>query len=562
MPFDPESPQSMERLVKCVEYARTKMKPMVDNRKLILDELAGPMHTTKNVARNKRMPINSYDEMFGTLTRTLVDQNPTCRVVNLKQQRTAAMIREELQRRIVETNLYLTLQDCVQDALIRIGVVKVGIASTDKVEIEGYWHDVGKPYADFVGLDSFVIDLRGDREDEIDFVGNSYSRRLDYLRDNPNYNQDVVEKLGSNKTTAREGKRNYSETLYDWVDLLDVYLPQSQLIVTISDEAQAVPEPLRIVPYNGPEGGPYLYLRFSRLLGSIIPTGPAPQLFDLHDFNNRAYRRVFRQADRQAEYWTYTGDAEADAEAHKAAYDGQFIRVDNPQGVTRNVKGGVSPHTLGTARHGRDLFNERAGNLRAQSGTGISAGTLGQEQQLAQGVGRMIGHMRNEVHAFTAKILENWAQYIWNDPLTQAPQSRMVGGRRVEALWTPEEREGDVLQFEFDIVPGSLTSRSNEEQAASLLASTRAIMETMQFPATKPVVFDHAYFAETLGEYLNQPELGKLVSFAPDAESVYPGTKAAVNKPPTARPVLAGGDNSDAEVERLMQADVQTADTA
>lgn len=560
MPFDPENPQSIERLMKCVEYARTKMKPLVDNRKLILDELAGPLHTTKNVARNKRMPINSLDEMFGTLTRTLVDQNPSCRVVNHKRRRTAAMLREELQRRIVETNLYVTLQECVQDALIRMGVVKVGIAPAEQVEIEGHWHDVGKPYADFVGLDSFVIDLRGSREDQIDFAGDSYSRRLDYLRDNPNYDQNVVDKLGPNKTTAREGKRNYSETLYDWVDLLDLYLPQANAIVTVPDEAQAVPEPLRIIPYNGAEGGPYLYLRFSRLLGSIIPTGPAPMLFDLHDFNNRAYRRVFRQADRQAEYWTYTGDAEADAEAHKAAYDGQFIKVDNPQGVTRNVKGGVSPHTLGTARHGRDLFNERAGNLRAQSGTGVSAGTLGQEERLAQGVGQMIGHMRNQVYAFTGKILENWAQYIWNDPLTQREVTRQVGGRPVDGLWTPEEREGDVIQFEFDIVPGSMTRRGHEEQAASLLASARAIMETMQFPATKRVVFDHAYFAEMLGEYLNQPELGKLVSFAPNAESVYPGTKASVGQPPTARPVPAGGEsNQDAAVEKLMQADVPTA---
>lgn len=524
MPFDPQNRKDLEKLQRAVSYSRKKMEPFVKNRQMILDELAGPVHVKRTMSPSKRMPRNKMDQMVTTLVNALVDEYPVTRVTNVGNPRLAQSYKAMLDRAARESRLVDTLQDAVQDAVLRMGVVKVGTWSPNPADKEDDLHDPGMPYADAVGLDSFVIDMRPESLHLIDFAGNTYARRLEYLKNSPYYDQDVVRKLTPNMTPGIK-KDIYQSPLHDWVDLIDIWLPLQRVIITMADDPNGPIELLRPpVPYDGPEQGPYHFLSFKRVRGQVMPASLADILFDSHDFVTRGYRRIYRQADRQAEFYTYTGEAEEDAERFKRAYDGEFVRVDTPNGVQRQIKGGVNPQTIAVAIHADQTFDNDAGNLKMLQGVSTGASTLGEARILAQNLSASVKMMRNRVYDFTAGILRHWAWYIWTDPMRQEKVTRTTtNGFVVQDQWSPEIVEGDFLDNEIDIEPGSLQSRSNEQQLLALVESARLIREMMQLPASRPMTFDHAYFTELLATLGNQPELTGLIKFAADIKDVVPG---------------------------------------
>ena len=167
--------------------------------------------------------------------------------------------------------------------------------------------------------------------------------------------------------------------------------------------------------------------------------------------------------------------------------------------------------------------------------------------------------MRNEVHTFAKTILRYWGWYRWTDPIRQTTVRRQTPHGPVESTWSPAYREGDFIQHEIDIEHGSMEYRGNEQLAGSLVESVNAIMATMTLPSSRPVVFNHPRFAEMLGDLRNQPQLAELVGFAPDKANISPGVK--VNAP-LAQEDESGGvatSGEDDMVQRLMQADVQSA---
>jgi hypothetical protein len=281
--------------------------------------------------------------------------------------------------------------------------------------------------------------------------------------------------------------------------------------------------------YQGPPWGPYLRMDLGKIRSCMIPVSRASMLYDLHEFVARTYRHVFVQADREVEGYAYSGESEKDAEKHRRLQQDEYVKFENPNSITKIKKGGVNPSTLATAIHASDKFSERAGNLKLVGGLGPSAPTARQEAGLGVGVQQMIDFARMRMHDLTRKIYATAAWYMRIDTLhEEMVEWTTPNGNTVTSAWTPDMASGlDPNDPDMDIIPGSLVSRSAEQQLAFLNQSVQRIAAMMVLPGSEQEVFHHRRYKELEAELGNAPEINELFGEAPNAESVVPGTEAA-----------------------------------
>jgi len=517
--FNPYDPQSITRLRSSIESSEQALDKYRKNRKVLLDALYDPCHQEDCVDTDKRMPINELDSMFNILTRGVVDQNPTLRIVKTKRPRMAGMMKSRLERWSESVHLAQTLQGVFQECLLRWGIVYMGYEVGDNGVT---------PYADVLDFDDYFIDMAGSDENDIDFEGHRSCRRLHELIDNPAYpDQEAIKKLKS--YTTRRGQGNQQRTLYDRVDLIHTWLPREGVIVTLADKNYGVDEPLRVMAFKGPPWGPYLRMDLGKSRSCMVPVSRASMMYDNHEFVARTYRHVFVQADREIEAYAYSGEMEKDAEKHRRLQQDEYVKMENPNGVVKIKKGGVNPSTLATAIHASALFSERAGNLKLIGGLGPSAPTARQEAGLGVGVQQMIDFAKMRMHALTRKIYATAAWYMRIDDLhEEVVDWTTPNGNTVTSAWTPDLASGlDPGDPDMDIIPGSLVSRSAEQQLGFLNQAIQSIAAMMALPGAKQQVFNLGEYKELLADLGNAPEINDLFGEAADAESVVPGVEQA-----------------------------------
>ena len=118
-----------------------------------------------------------------------------------------------------------------------------------------------------------------------------------------------------------------------------------------------------------------------------------------------------------------------------------------------------------------DLFDRQAGNLSAMAGLGAQAGTVGQEELIHAAVSRKEAKMQQRVHSYTASVMGKIGHMMWADEfleLSGETEAIAGSGIMVESSWTPEHREGDFWQYNFDIIPGSTNYESTEAKVGKI----------------------------------------------------------------------------------------------
>lgn len=550
MGFDPTNTEELSNLRKCIADSRRQLKKYFANRTVLIDALHDPCHQAKEIASSERKPHNPLDRMVRITTRAVVSQNPTLRIANMSKPREQGMLRTQLHRWAKKVNLADSLQQFFQEALLRWAWMYTYYdvpASGNGME----------PYVTVLDWDDTFIDLRGNVENEIDFEGHCYAKRLDEIQSNPSYDQNVVDEITEH---ARELYRHKTPTLYKWVDLRCVYLPveRAEVVMVGHDDSSTGPilKPLRVRAYDGPEWGPYIKMRLGEVRGTMIPPSRMSMLYDNHDLIVTLYNLLYTQADDYLEFYGYSGDAERDAEKHKTAFHGEYIKFDNPNGVVKYTKGGVSQPVLGVAMHADSLFDANAGNLKLLGGLGPSADTASQEAGLGAGVQAMVEDARQRMDKATKRIYEFAAHYIKRDPLRNEPVDwESPNGQTYQDEWTPEVGaalgDGDP---DMEIIPGSMVSRSAEQQFQSLVESMQIIGSTLALPGEEPPVFKHRRFRELAAEYRNQPEIAEMYGEAPNQAAVVPGVESAqqfaANR--TGRPRNGPSPQPDKMVEKMV----------
>ncbi len=518
----------MSRLQNAIEYSRRKLQPYREKRLHAIRQFVGT-HYTDNGATS-RVPLNLLEMAISIYRRAIAARRPQVLVTSktLEKEIVAKQFEYALNMLIKDIDLETTIQKWVTDAMFGMGVVKVGLTSSG-MDMSGFEHDPGQPFVDNVDFDDFVFDMTAKRWDQIQFSGNRYccpheaivqskmfgKKTKDiipniYQKTNE-FGEERIQQIGSGE--GYFGDEYYSPI----VELWDIWLPIENVVVTVqADDRGGISqsEPLRVVEWEGPEEGPFHTLGFGQVPGNLMPLAPASLLMDLHEMANKVFRKVARQADRQKTITVVQSGHESDGERIVETNDGDTIRSDRPE-ATREVRyGGVDQPTLAYLIQLKDMFVYMGGNLDALGGLGKMSDTAQQEQLISQSASARIADMQESASKAVKQVVNAIGKYLWYDPVAKPTVKTKIPETNFEVSleFTPDIREGEVVEYDMEIAPYSMADRSPAERAKTLGQLMQGFVIPMapllQQQGYKP---DMGKFLELMAKYSNTEELVDIV---------------------------------------------------
>ena len=185
------------RFRRAFEWSRKQLAPFRQRREAIIRLLAGSRYGDGPLSLSQ--PIPFLHLLHSVYTRSLVAANPRCllstRVPQLKP--VAHAMELAINFEMSEMRLDNSLRAVVADALIVMGILKVGICSYPMEGAEGLLHDYQKTYADPISLDNWVHDMRANRFDQVGFAGHRFRVPRRALMQDPRYDPAVIKNLAA-----------------------------------------------------------------------------------------------------------------------------------------------------------------------------------------------------------------------------------------------------------------------------------------------------------------------------------------------------------------------------
>jgi hypothetical protein len=452
-------------------------------------------------------PINMIFHVIRSLVPNLVMRNPVNKVMTTmgKQYEDYAYLLgltlDQVGDRIKLKNI---IRRAIVDALFCVGVVKVGLNATDSLIDWGDMRtDPGQAYADNVDFEDFVYDPSCRRLEESAFLGHRARLPRQVLLDDDDIDSDLVMELpqssivDSSRKPSKIGNVKTAENIMiemqDFVDVVDLYIPEANARVIIPDPDQHMSDGyLKIEDYYGPKEGPYRWLMLSQPVpGNPIAPPPCGIWYDLHVMSNRLMRKQMLRADNQKTMIVADPSA-GDMVNDFREGDDQEIIYGDPKSIDTISTTGAEEGTDVTLNRLQVWFNYMSGNPDQMAGLASDAETATQATILAGNANVGIEDSRDMVYDFTAGISSGLAWFIHYDPFldqsltaTRRPwisQNKYEWGAQMQL--TPEQRRGDHLDFAFKIKPKSMGAIDPALMSKRLLEfATKvvpAIMQTMQ----------------------------------------------------------------------------------
>lgn len=564
-----------DRLRSAVEWSVRQLEEPRRNRVDAVRQYVGSHYASSGA--EQRVPVNMLELAVTIYVRHLAARAPRVMVSTGVDALKPFARNMELALNQVpeEIGLEATLRRAVVEAIFGIGVVKVGLASSG-VALLG--HDAGEPFCDLVSLDDYFLDMSAKSRDAIQFEGNDYWLDIDSAREldegGVGLEPDEHVVTGEQGEPRAEGvSASTGADLYrDKVWLRDVWLPATQELVTYSVKGKRV---LRVIPWDGPENGPYHVLSFSDVPGNLLPLPPVALWRDLHELSNAVFRKLGKQAVAKKRVVTFAGGNDEAATALQKASDGDGIRYDGQAPQMIDV-GGIDAAGLAFFLQARDLFNYFAGNLDALGGLAPLSETATQDQLMSQAAGARMARMKSEAIGFVRGIFRSIGWYEWTDPVRKRTVKKPVRGTDMvlEAVWSEETREGDFLDFNLDIDPYSMEDDTPSTKLQKIGQTfERFLMPLMPLMAQQGAQIDFRKLVELVAKLGNVDEVRELVQFSepipgqPQGGSGMPTFKPAqtkrtyerVNRPGATRAgkddvmsrLLMGGGVQDSEAASL-----------
>lgn len=565
------SPTAIKRLRQAIEFSRRKLRPFRENRHKALREYVGKNYGDSG--SQSRVYLNLIDLAMSIYVRQLVAQNPqalvTTRFPTLK--RDSYEIEIALNHSIQEMDLAQSLQDCAVEAMLSVGVLKIGLNSDGIMEDNDSRFEVGSIFASTVGFDDLVFDMSAFSWGSVSFIGDRYRLPYDLVMDMPGVDRKVRDQIkptsknvldNEDRDSDLSGDRRDPDEIEDHVDLWDIYLPRSRQVLTFCGDfaGDHLYMPLKVVNWEGPENGPYHRLSFMDLPGNVMPLPPVAGWYDLHRLTNVLFGKLANQAQRQKNIGLVRAGGEQDATNVINANDGDVIKSDDPQRFQEVNFGGIDSNNMAFMIHAFDRFKELAGNLDMLGGLSPQADTAMQDQLIAQNASKRIAAMQDRMNEFVRGVVKSIAWHLYYDPLIELPLAKRIEGTDIEVpfTYTNEDREGDFLDFNFTIEPYSMHHHSPGSRMQMLDSMMEKAMAMMPFMQPQGMSIDMAKYFKLMAKYSSMPEIGELiVSQEPDPELAepigQPPAKASHTKRTYER-VNRPGATSDGKDQVLMNA--------
>ena len=431
-----------------------------------------------------------------------------------------------------EIRVEKAIQAVLQDAFFDIGIARVYLGDSVEVEVEeGLLMDPGLPYVDSINIDNWVVDLTAEKWWEVNFEADWCRLPLDRLKEDPRFDRKVVAQLEPSKlkmsgpqgdplvrSLSWAGEEDLDEP-YRMVDLVNVWLPRENSIAifpTTSDfKFASETKPLAVIPWDGPETGPYKHLTFHNVPYNLLPIAPAKTLLPLSKLANSLWRKMSAQAERQKDVTIVEPGAESDGRRIKNAKDGDMITVVNKDRVGVLSFGGANPMNQQMYLAAKGEYDRMAGNLQAKMSLGPQAATLGQEELIYAGVAKQEAKMLTHVAGFVEEIVRDLGHLMWVDEALEVPGSFTIDGTdiNVQSNWTPEDREGNFLDYNFDVDVYSLPRRQPEEMFAQLQGLTEFCLKYPDALGAEGGMISMQEFIRKAAELLNLPDIRRIIKF-------------------------------------------------
>lgn len=478
---------ALQRLRTAMEGAETALNQYREERTAKLREYVG-FNFNKTGGTDERVPINFLEMAVQTYLRQLAARAPRAKVSTPHRdlKAPAFALQMALNVLIEQIDLQTTMRSAVLDAMFSpLSVIKVGIREHHaEVQDDGSTVMIGQPYADTVSIDDFLCDTTARRLDRMQFAADASLHPLDWLRQSSLYDQSVVARL--HPTTREHAGTHGAERadtiaagdyspgddadIVDHVRLWDIWLPLDRKVITIAHD-QWEAGVLREVQWQGPEAGPYRYLRFNYIPDTIFGLPPVALWYDLHDIANRVMVKIGDQAERQKTITGYAAGAEKDAEAIRDAADGELVHLAHPEMIKQIVFPGPDQQSVLLSTQLRGLFSWAVGNLDSIAGLGPQSGTATQDQMIAAASSQRLNDMRDQVFAFAQDVMRDLAIWLWSHPFIRVPYTKTLPGTEVSeaAEFNEDSRVGDFLSYNLAIEPFSMTHQSPSEKLGTII---------------------------------------------------------------------------------------------
>lgn len=405
-----------------------------------------------------------------------------------------------------------TLQPVIQDSFFGMGITKTGIWHSHDVKVGGHLHQVGQPYCDRIDIVDYIFDVSARNREEMKYEGHRYRLPANYVIesglfkhiDQLKFDQALLGDPDVPDWVKNDGNTsfNYNE-LYPTVELIDIWLPDEGIIITIPNEGQGN-RIMRTVEWEGPEGGPFDVLAYKFFPNSVMPIPPVYSWLDYNSTVNRIVGNMRDISEREKTVGVYDLSGADDAEVVKMARHGELIGLNNPEAVREVKFGGFDPQTLPFLQFMLAQYSQTGPNLNLLGGNAPSSPTLGQDQMLMQTAMQEVDQMQTSTYKFVESISRKLAWFLWSDPLIVLPLIREVAGEQYEVEYSESTKEGDFFDYNFEVEPYSMSRMSPEARYQRILQLvSQVIIPLLPMAAQQGANLNVTNLVKELGPYLN-----------------------------------------------------------
>lgn len=421
-------------------------------------------------------PINLIFHTIRTMVPNLVMQSPITDVVTdfAPQKFYGELLGLAVDKTNRDIKLKQTLRAWIVAAIFAMGILKTGIAASgETLQFGDTRVDPGRVYTSLVDLDDFVFDPVCTDLEKSTFLGDRIRVPRQLLLDTEGYDHDLVAKLPRSRYNVDRKvedltKKNIAQmemyTLQDFVDVVELWVPEANAIVTIPDPAQITFDKyIRIKDYYGPKEGPYTFLSFT----PPVPNNPLPVAsvslwYDLHRMANRIFKKTMDQADRQKDVMVFNPAQADEAQDILEAQDGDSVASQDPKGIQVVSFGGQNRSNELMLQELQMWYNYISGNPDQMAGNMPRAAkgkeTATRSSILQSNANVSIEDARGILYDQTAEVNRKEAWFLHTDPLIDIPLTkRSSDGEQIQLRLTPEQRVGDFLKFTFRIIARSMS---------------------------------------------------------------------------------------------------------
>jgi len=394
------------------------------------------------------------------------------------------------------------LRAWIVDAIFGIGIMETALGISDNlIALGDVDKDPGEIYSQIVDLDDFTFDPACTNLKEAFFLGHIVRCPRAELHAIEDLDTELINRLPKallqGKKTSEKQTENISQSnvknldmqdIEDYVEIVKLWIPKANAIVYIPDPRRITfDEFIGVKEFYGPSTGPYNFLA----LTPPVPNNPLPVAsvgiwYDLHNMTNRVFKKLMDQVDNQKDIIFYRpelGDVMQDViEANNL----DTIACSDPSGIQMQSFAGQNRDNVEMADRLQIWYNYIAGNPEQIAGIQQKSKTATQAQIMQANSSITLNDMRDIIYDRTAEISRIHCWYLWTDPLIKVPKSKRESGDKEIQLWlTPEQMQGDFLEFTFKIQQRSMSrldpqTRSNRIVQFAMNILPGAVMAAQQ----------------------------------------------------------------------------------